>query len=240
MRAAVIIPAYQAARSVGPVVAELVQIWPDADALFVIDDGSDDDTANAAQAAGAQVVQHPHNRGKGAALRTGLHTALAAGFDAAVVVDADGQHPPAEALRLRGCCADPAALVLGVRDLQAARAPRANQLSNGFSNLAVSGFAWQRLADTQCGLRRYPVEAVLALGTRDDGFAFEAEVLIRAVAAAIDIVQVPVRVIYPPEEERTTHFHVARDPARIVRRVLSTSAQTRLAWLRSRLRGRKR
>jgi glycosyltransferase involved in cell wall biosynthesis len=202
--------------------------------VFVVDDGSDDATADAATTAGAQVLRHDRNRGKGAALRTGLRQAGAAGYDAAVTVDADGQHPPAEALRLRSC-GDPRALVIGVRDMAAARAPIANRLSNRFSNLAVSGYAGHPLRDTQCGLRRYPIATTLGLGVVDDGYAFEAEVLIRAVAARVPIVQLPIRVIYPPEEQRITHFHSVRDPARIVRRVLLTSAVTRWAWLQSRL-----
>lgn len=235
MRVAVLIPAYQAEPSIAPIVAELVQIWPDRNAVLVVDDGSTDDTACAARAAGAEVVQHAENRGKGAALRTGMSAALAMGFDAAVVVDADGQHPPREALRLRSCCPDPAALVLGVRDMARAGAPRANRWSNRLSNYAVSGFAWHILRDTQCGLRRYPLRITLSLGAQDDGFAFEAEVILRAVAAAVPIVQIPIQVIYPPEEERVTHFDVFRDPTRIVFRVLGTSARTRGTWLRSRL-----
>lgn len=235
MRAAALVPAFDAERSVGQVVAGLVVIWPDRDAVLVVDDGSRDGTAASAQAAGATVVQHERNRGKGAALRTGLRAAGDRGFDVAVTLDADGQHLPTEALRLRHCCDDPEALVLGVRDMAAAGAPWPNRMSNALSNVAVSGYAFKLLRDTQCGLRRYPIAATLALDGRDDGFAFEAEVLIRAVAAAIRIVQVPIQVCYPPEPERVTHFDALRDPARIAYRVLGTSATTRPQWLRSRL-----
>jgi len=122
---------------------------------------------------------------------------------------------------------DPApdhALVLGVRDLVAAGAPRVNRFSNGFSNFFLELFSGRHLADTQCGLRRYPVAATLALGVRADGYAFEAEVILRAARAGWAIVQLPVRVVYPPEHERITHFHPVRDPTRIVLRVLHTVA----------------
>ena len=236
MRVAVLIPAYQARHSVGGVVEELRRSWPEPQGVFVVDDGSTDDTADQARAAGARVLRHEQNRGKGAALRSGLRAARDDGFDAAVTVDADGQHPPAEALRLRSS-GDRNALVLGVRDMVAAGAPLANRLSNRFSNFAVSGYAGHLMRDTQCGLRRYPISTVLALGVRDDGYAFEAEVLIRAVASGVPVVQIPVRVVYPPEHERVTHFDSVRDPARIVRRVLATSALTRHEWLRTRLSG---
>jgi glycosyltransferase involved in cell wall biosynthesis len=235
MRAAALVPAYQAALTVGSVVRELGTLWPERSAIIVVDDGSTDDTGRVAAQAGALVLRHPANRGKGAALRTGLREAARLGFDVAVSVDADGQHPAREAVRLRGSCPNPAALVVGVRDLAAAQAPRANQRSNAFSNLAVSCFAWAALRDTQCGLRRYPIATTLALDGRADGYGYEAEVLIRAVAAGVPIVHQPVRVHYPPEEERRTHFDPVWDPTWMVFRVIATSAATRFAWIRSRV-----
>lgn len=227
MRACAVIPAYEAARSVGEVVRETLAVWPVAGGVFVVDDGSRDDTAEVARSAGAHVLRHAGNRGKGAALRTGMEHALRAGFDVAVSIDADGQHPPAEARRLLEVDPDPAVLVLGVRDLIGAGAPRANQASNRISNFWLSLFAGRPLADTQCGLRRYPIERALGLEPRDDGYAFEAEIILRAVAGGVRIVEAPVRVIYPPEGERLTHFDSVRDPARIIARVLKTLALTR-------------
>jgi len=235
MRAAVIVPAFQAERTVGQVVGELARIWPEAGAVLVIDDGSTDRTSERAAAAGAIVLRHARNQGKGAALRTGMRAAQARGFSVVVSVDADGQHPPREALRVRGCSADPAALVVGVRDMAAARAPKANQRSNAFSNFAVSGFAWKRLSDTQCGLRRYPIDATLGLGSWADGYGYEAEVLIRAAAARLPIVEIPIRVIYPPQEDRVSHFDPVWDPTKMVFQVVSLSALTRIQWIRSRL-----
>jgi glycosyltransferase involved in cell wall biosynthesis len=221
-----IMPAYQAEASVGALVRELMGAWPltGIPRVIVVDDGSTDDTAAAAQDAGAMVVRHAQNSGKGAALRSGLRRALVLGADVAVTVDADGQHPPEEALRLATLPVSSDTLVLGVRDLVGAGAPRANQFSNGFSNVFISWFSGRRLLDTQCGLRRYPVQRTLALEVRASGYGFEAEIILRAAHAGWDIEQVPVRVIYPPESERVSHFHSVRDPARIVARVLHTFA----------------
>jgi glycosyltransferase involved in cell wall biosynthesis len=227
MRACAVIPAYDAERDLGDVVREAIALWPIHRAVIVVDDGSRDGTSELARSAGAIVLRHPGNRGKGAALRTGMEHALRSGFDVAVTIDADGQHPPSEALRLLAAEPDPDALVLGVRDLDAAGAPRANQMSNRISNFFLSLFARRRFADTQCGLRRYPLRRTLELGVRDEGYAFEAEVILRAVAGGVRIAEVPVRVIYPPENQRLTHFHSVRDPARIVLRVVKTLALTR-------------
>jgi glycosyltransferase involved in cell wall biosynthesis len=208
------------------VVRALLATWPETGIprVIVVDDGSDDDTSDIARDAGAMVVRHARNAGKGAALHSGLRRAVVLGADAAVTIDADGQHPPEEAVRLATLPFPRDTLVLGVRDLQEAGAPLANQFSNGFSNMFISLFSGMRLSDTQCGLRRYPVRETLELTVRAAGYGFEAEVILRAARAGWDIRQIPVRVLYPPEDERVSHFHPVRDPARIVARVLHTVA----------------
>jgi glycosyltransferase involved in cell wall biosynthesis len=230
MRGCAIIPALDAEKSVADVVRALVERWPERDAVFVVDDGSQDRTGAVARRAGAQVLVHPRNLGKGAALRTAMAAAFEAGFDLAVTVDADGQHPPDEALRLLSLPESPDALVLGVRDLVAAGAPRANRISNGISNFFLSCFAGRRFSDTQCGLRRYPLARTLGLLGEDPGYAFEAEIILRAVAGGVRIVEAPIRVLYPEARDRVTHFDSVRDPARIVSRVVRTLVATR--WLR--------
>jgi glycosyltransferase involved in cell wall biosynthesis len=219
-RACVVVPALDAARTIGPVVEGA---RAEAAHVIVVDDGSSDETSSRAAEAGAEVLRHPQNRGKGAALRDGLRRAQALGYAVALSLDADGQHPPAELAKLLAASADPRALVLGVRDLAGAGAPRANRMSNGFANGFLSMVTLRRLRDTQCGMRRYPIEATLALGVRDDRFGFETEVLLRAHRAGVPIVQVPIEVRYP--EDRTTHFDARRDPWRIVARVLRTLAR---------------
>jgi glycosyltransferase involved in cell wall biosynthesis len=226
MKACAIIPAYDAERTVSDVIRALLERWPHADrnasSILVIDDGSRDQTAKVARDAGARVIVHRENRGKGAALRTGMAAALRAGFDVAVTVDADGQHPADEAVHLLDACNDVNAVVLGIRDLDGAGAPRANRISNRISNYFLSLFAGRPLRDTQCGLRRYPLARTIELGGLGEGYAYEAEIILRAVAAGLAVVEVPIRVIYPPEHERVTHFHSVRDPARIIARVVQT------------------
>jgi len=225
VRVVAIVPAYEASRSVADVVSALSRAWPtngDLPKVIVVDDGSHDDTAERARRAGALVLRHRENRGKGAALTTGFEHARALGADVAVTVDADGQHPSDEAIRLATHPAPADALVLGVRDLDGAGAPRANRISNRISNFFLSAFSRRELGDTQCGLRRYPITPTLELGVGAHGYAFEAEIILKAARAGWSIVEVPVRVIYPPAHERVTHFHVVRDPARIVARVVLT------------------
>jgi glycosyltransferase involved in cell wall biosynthesis len=220
-----LVPALDAERSVGRVVSELLDSWPKERGeatVLVVDDGSSDDTAAVAERAGAVVLRHATNLGKGAALHTGLTEALRRGATLAVSVDADGQHPAEEAVRVALDPAPRAALVLGVRDLEHAGAPRANRVSNAISNFFLSLFAGRNLADTQCGLRRYPLPETLWLGAHAQGYAFEAEVLLRAALSGWAVAQIPIRVLYPRGAERVSHFHPVRDPARIVARVVFT------------------
>jgi isopenicillin-N N-acyltransferase like protein len=106
-----------------------------------------------------------------------------------------------------------------------------NHMSNRFSNVVLSAFAGKRLADTQCGLRRYPLAETLALRVRAGGYAFEAEALLRLVAAGVPIVETRVAVLYPQGRARVTHFRVARDPARIVIAVVRTTLALAFARL---------
>ncbi len=223
-----LIPAFQAATTIAAIVRKLEQELAARGLeapIIVVDDGSTDETASEAEQAGATVVRHTENRGKGAALRTGLQWGREQGLDALVSLDADGQHPEREAVRLllHQTADDQNTLVLGVRDLGAAGAPRKNRRSNRFSNWVLSLFGGTRLEDTQCGLRRYPIHRTQELASSAPGFAFESDTVLRAARIGMPLEHVPVEVIYPPESERVTHFDSVRDPARIVARVVLTT-----------------
>jgi glycosyltransferase involved in cell wall biosynthesis len=223
---AYLIPAYQAGRTLMLVIDGLRSHDPEA-TLLVVNDGSTDDTADVARATGVSLVSHERNQGKGAALRTGFQWLADRGFASAVTLDADGQHRAEDAVALARHPAPPSSLVLGVRDLARDGAPGPSQFSNRFSNWWVSLFSGLELSDTQCGLRRYPLRETLALDSNARGYGFESDMLVRAARHAIPIVEVPVRVIYPPRAERISHFHVVSDPARIVVRLVHTALTVR-------------
>jgi glycosyltransferase involved in cell wall biosynthesis len=217
------VPALDAAETIGRVVDDL-RASLDLP-VIVVDDGSGDETGDLARAHGALVLRHDLNLGKGAAIRSGLVEAARRGFDTVVTADADGQHPGRSARLLLDGSEDRRALVLGVRDLVRDGAPPSNRFGNGVSNFFLSMFARRPLRDTQCGLRRYPVAETLALGVRARGYDFEAEVILRAIAAGLPIVEVPVCVVYPAAGLGRSHFRNARDPARIVVAVVRTAIE---------------
>jgi hypothetical protein len=219
MRPAMLVPAFDAKDTVAAVVLGLRREVGADVPIFVVDDGSTDGTGEAASLAGAIVVRHAENRGKGAAIRTGLVAARDAGCNVVVTVDADGQHPPEGARHLLEVSSDETALVLGTRDLGRSGAPRGNVIGNRASNFFVSLFTYRRFHDTQCGLRRYPVERTLALRTVDERFGFEAEVIFAAVRAKMPILEAPIRVVYPPRSRHRTHYRAFRDTVHIVLRI---------------------
>lgn len=225
MNVGIVIPAYEAASVLGGVLTPLrgaLATRENPVRLLVVDDGSTDTTATVAEQAGAEVIRHQTNQGKGAALSTGLRWASEQGLLAIVTADADGQHPTCAILQLLDASAPLTTLVLGVRDLKASCAPRSHHFSNGISNRFLSWFTGLSLRDTQCGLRRYPVSATLKLGVRATGYAFEAEIILRAARAGMDIAQLRTKVYYPPAHQRLSHFDKVRDPARIIGSVLRT------------------
>lgn len=222
MRPAVVVPAFEAARTIVEVIEGLRALVPVHAPIIVVDDGSTDATAPLALASGARVVAHTRNLGKGAALLTGFREARAMGCDTVLTVDADGQHLPEDAVRVLAAGAAAGALVLGVRDLRAGGAPRANAFGNAVSNFFLSLFARRALRDSQCGLRRYPLAPILALSPRDRRFGFESEVILRAAWHGIPIVEVPVCALYGPRGSRRTHYRAFIDSFRIGARIAAT------------------
>lgn len=189
--------------------------------VVVVDDGSGDGTADAARAAGAEVLVHAVNAGKGAALRTGLERLARDGVARVLTLDADGQHLPHQIPALLAASdAAPDAFVVGVRKKAGHRIRRINRFGNWVADRAIRLLARRPLPDTQSGFRVYPVAATLALGTVGDRFDFETEILLRAARRGLPVVGVPVEVHYPPPGERITHFRPARDTVRIIRTVL--------------------
>lgn len=220
MRTAALVPAYEAAATVGAVVAGSRAVLPD---VLVVDDGSSDETGIRAAAAGARVLRLERNQGKGAALLAGLRRLAAEGVDRAVTLDADGQHLPAEIpVLLRAADEAPEAIVVGVRRKEGFAIRRAARFGNWVADRLLRRVAGRPLPDTQSGFRVYPVQRTLALGAVGRRFDFETEILLRAARAGYPIVGVPVAVHYDPPEVRVTHYRPWLDTLRIVRTVLRT------------------
>ena len=219
---AALIPAFNAASSVAAVVEG---VRPQLDTVMVVDDGSADETARVAAAAGAVVERHAVNQGKGAALLTGFRAVAARGATHALTIDADGQHLPDQIPALIAASErDPTALVVGVRQKSGHTIRWINRVGNRVADTLMARIARQPLPDTQCGFRVYPIASVLELGAAGTRFDFETEILLRAARRGIPVVGVPVRVHYPPVAERVSHYRPVVDTLRIIRTVLRVLA----------------
>ncbi len=204
-RIAVVIPVYNHASTVASVVRRVLeQGYP----VIVVNDGSTDDTRKVlSSVAGITVLHHEANRGKGAAILTGLAEAVRFS-DRAVTIDADGQHDPADIpLLLAAVSAEKRSIVVGNRqDMDAREVPWTSRFGRTFSNFWVRASGGPPVADTQSGFRVYPLPETLSLGVRARRFQFEVEVLVRAQWRGIPVLEVPVRVTYPPGNQRISHY----------------------------------
>ena len=215
-----LIPGYQEGPRIALVVAGARAHLP----VVVVDDGSTDDTAAQAEAAGATVLRQIPNAGKGAALRTGFRYALEQGAAAVVTLDADGQHDPAEIpLFLAAFEASRPELIVGRRDFAAM--PPARRLSNTLGGLVFSAAVGRHVPDNQSGYRLIGRQLMAALLDSDEsGFEFEVEMIARCIALGLPLADVPVRTIYAGEPSHirpwrhfTEFMRVSRDARRIVR-----------------------
>jgi len=173
---------------------------------LVVDDGSADETSEAARSAGATVVRQEPNQGKGAALRTGFRWALDNGYRAVVTLDADGQHDPSEIPKFVRVYRDHGAdLVIGERDFSLM--PPLRRLSNSLGRWAFSWTVGQAVADNQSGYRlvsRAMMEAALASDER--GFEFEVEMIVIAVRRGLRLGSAPIRTIYGDEKSHINNW----------------------------------
>ncbi len=218
MRVCAVVPVYDHAAAAARVVAAL-------DALslpcVVVDDGSEAraaaSLARLAVAGRVELVRHATNRGKGAAVISGLRRAAELGFTHALQIDADGQHDVAEApTLLAAAAADPEAVVTGYPRYDAS-VPRGRY----YGRYATHVWVWintlsTRIVDSMCGFRVYPIAPVLALIAREppgERMDFDIEILVRLDWAGLTIVNLPVSVRYPPGA--TSHFRLLRDNALI-------------------------
>ncbi|AMQ18849.1 glycosyltransferase family 2 protein [Thermococcus peptonophilus] len=198
MRTLIIIPAYNEELTIGSVVA-LAKKYGD---VLVVDDGSKDRTSQVAQNAGAIVIRHEVNKGKGAALKTGFDYALSDGYDAVVTIDADGQHNPDEIpLLLKPILDDKADLVIGSRYLNGAKGniPLYRRLGlwvlNTTTNVSLNGTL--KITDSQSGFRAINRKALGELmKISSDGYSMESYMLVHLAEKGVRIKEVPITVRY--------------------------------------------
>ncbi|NLR61188.1 DUF2062 domain-containing protein [Chitinophaga polysaccharea] len=213
-RAAVLIPTYNNAGTLGAVLSDALTYT---NHVIVVNDGATDETlAVLEQYPGLQLVSYSPNRGKGAALRRGFSYALQQGYHYVITMDADGQHfatdLPAMVQQIEE---QPGALIIGARNLQQENMPGKNTTANKISNFWFWVTTGLKGPDTQSGYRLYPLLRMGKMNFFCTKYEFEIEVLVRSAWKGIKVNWTPVKVYYPPPEERVSHFRPFRDFVRI-------------------------
>jgi len=196
----VLIPAFREEKRIAAVVAGALKHCP---SVAVIDDGSDDCTACEAQKAGATVIRHARNMGKGMALHTGAQYARQNGYQWIITMDADGQHDPDDIPRFltkaeeTGCPA-----IIGNRMGAAGNMPLVRRLTNRFMSWLLSREMGIHVPDTQVGFRMYRTDLIPEEPPISPRFAAESEILLRLSEKITHIESVPIKVIYRDEKSK--------------------------------------
>ncbi len=195
------IPAFNEGRVIGKLVENTLQYVDD---VIVCDDGSTDDTCIEAEKAGAKVIQHKKNLGKGASMRTLFDFAKNENFNVMVTIDGDGQFSPKEIPKLITPIIDEKMdIVIGYRSNKN-EMPSYRKLGNKFLDSMTNLASELPFRDTQSGFRAYSKKAVSAISFKTDGFGADSEILIDASRKKLNITEVGVTVNYNTGEKTST------------------------------------
>jgi len=196
-RTIAVIPCFNEEATIGSVVLKARRY---VDEVLVVDDGSVDDTARVAEDAGATVISHKWNRGKGAGIRTGFQYALEKGFDFVVTLDGDGQHDPDEIPDVLGPLLNDGSNIdisIGFRGMDS-EMPLWRRVGKRVLDYATSFGNDGFVTDSQCGFRAFNKKAVRGLVSRlkGDSFGVESEQLIKADELGLNVANINVSCRY--------------------------------------------
>jgi glycosyltransferase involved in cell wall biosynthesis len=207
---AAVIPAYQDEKHIGDIVRRTRE---QLDHVLVIDDGSTDQTAQRAREAGAEVIVHNQNRGKGEALKTGLGHWVSREIAWVILLDSDGQHLPEEIDRFLAAAvaATRPSFFIGNRMDNLAGMPLIRRVVNRYMSERISRVCGQKIPDTQCGYRMLDQQLLPEMLGGAHRFDYETEVLIIASRKGYRIESVPISTVYT---DQVSKIHPMRDAIR--------------------------
>ncbi|MCX7926544.1 MAG: glycosyltransferase family 2 protein [Candidatus Omnitrophica bacterium] len=220
MKTCVIIPTYNEAQTIGNIVKKIKQQFLE---VIVIDDGSQDSSADIAQDAGALVIRTYRNFGKGAALCRGFSYALKENYDAVITMDGDGQHLPEDIpVFLNASQNEHVGLVVGNRMDDTKQMPYIRKLTNKFMSWLLSYITKQKIVDSQCGFRLIKRQLLEKLKLTSHNFEIESEIILEAIRNGFQITFVPIQTVYGKEK---SHINPCIDTLRFIRFISKWLAQ---------------
>jgi len=220
----VLIPAYNEALTIKPLIESILALQPTQ--LIVVNDCSNDNTAQLLSHFPITVLHNRKNLGKAASLWKGFNQAFAMNMDVVISLDGDGQHDPYDIPRLLQKYSEhPNDIIIAARKRNPDSQPFARFFANKFANFWVSWAAGYRISDSQSGFRAYPTLLLKSLSDlqqkaqiHEQGFVFESEVLIEAAWQGVYSCPIEIEAIYP-EQRRASHFKPLEDIMNITRMV---------------------
>lgn len=214
LKCVVLMPTYNNAGTIAQVISDVKEFATD---VIVVNDGSTDNTASILSSIeGIKVIDYPNNKGKGYALKFGLRKAYEWGYRYAITIDSDGQHYADDIPTfIETIEQKPDSLLIGARNLTAENMPSKNTFANRFSNFWYKVETGQTLTDTQSGYRLYPLTKLQNIHFITRRYEFEVEIIVRAAWRGVNVENIPIKVYYPPVEERVSHFRPLQDFTRI-------------------------
>ncbi|MGB9979348.1 glycosyltransferase family 2 protein [Methanobacterium sp.] len=208
MKFITIIPAYNEEKAIKSVVRCALK-YSD---VLVVDDGSSDNTYNLAKSAGAKIVKHEKNMGKGAAIKSGIKKALNNDYDALILLDGDGQHNP-DCIPSFISNMDSNELVIGSRFINGTpeNMPVGRKLSNKITTNLIKFVTGYRLTDSQSGFRAISRDAAgLFLDIKYDDYVYESEMIYKASEHEIKVSEAPIPCTYGDEKSYVTKVHALK------------------------------
>ena len=214
MKIIALVPGYNEAERIRAVIEAARAFLP----VVVVDDGSSDDTAAISEAAGATVLRQIPNQGKGAALKRGFRHAIETGADAVLMLDADGQHDPAEIPKfLHAHATHNSDLIIGYRNFS--EMPFSRKIANTVGRASLSWAMGQKILDNQSGYRLVSARLMQATLESDEaGFEFEVDMVVLCLRRGMRLDWVPIRTIYAGEGSHIKPWHHIKNFFRVVRK----------------------
>ena len=199
------IPAYNEEKHIGAIVSKTLQYVSQ---VIVVDDGSTDGTSRKAEEAGAVVVRHDKNQGKGVAINTAFRIAREISPLAMVLLDADGQHRPEEIPSLLQPVLEKRAdMVVGSRFLANNQIPKYRMVGQTVLTITTNIGSGIKLTDTQSGFRAFSHRAIERMTLKETGFAVESEMQFQAGRYNLKVTEVPILTNYDEKVKRSPVVH---------------------------------
>lgn len=210
----VLIPTYNNSGSIKEVIEGVLEYTSN---IVIVNDGSTDNTKSILEDfSDLTVVHHSQNKGKGMALRTGFKAAFEKGYSHAISIDSDGQHYPDDLhLFIEQIEFHPNAIIIGARNMDQPGIPSKSSVGNRASSFWFWVVTGIKLPDTQSGYRLYPLAPLQKINFITRKYEFEIEVMVRSFWKGVEVLSIPIKVFYPPTDERVTHFRPFKDVTRI-------------------------